>query len=109
MSKRAGTKPVHPASYRPMRGPGRRDIREAVSAQGETPGKVLVAVSPVSTAIAQAVVVLARLSMPKTVEHSDMGASCSQGRRAGRRLWRETFWTACRALSRTGGGRPSRD
>ena len=86
-SMRAGVKPVQPASYQPMRGPGKDDIHEAISAYGETPGKVLVAVSPVSTTIAQTVVVLAWLSMPKTVEYSDMGASRPRGGRAGRRLW----------------------
>lgn len=86
-SMRAGVKPVQPASYQPMRGPGKDDIHEAISAYGETPGKVLVAVSPVSTTIAQTVVVLAWPSMPKTVEYSDMGASRPRGRRTGRRLW----------------------
>ena len=100
---RAGVKPVQPASYRPMRGPGKDDIHEAASAYGETPGKVLVAVSPVSTTIAQTVVVLAWLSMPKTVEYSDMGPPAQRGRRTGRRLRWETFWTACRGLSRAGG------
>ena len=104
-SMRAGVKPVQPASYRPMRGPGKDDIHEAASAYGETPGKVPVAVSPVSTTIAQTVAVLAWLSMPKTAEYSDMGASrpWGVGRRASRRLWWETFWTACRDLSRAGG------
>lgn len=86
-SMRAGVKPVRPASYRPMRGPGKDDTHEAASAYGETPGKVLVAVSPVSTTVAQTAVVLAWLSMPKTVEYSDMGASRPRGRRTGRRLW----------------------
>ena len=89
-SMRAGVKPVQPASYRPMRGPGRDDIHEAASAYGETPGKVPVAVS-------------AWLSMPKTAEYPDMGPSRPRGGRAGRRLWWETFWTACRGLSRAGG------
>ena len=70
-SMRAGVKPVQPASYHPMRGPGKDDIHEAIS--------------PVSTTIAQTVGVLAWLSMPKTAEYSDMGPR-GRGRRAGRRL-----------------------
>ena len=31
-SMRAGVKPVQPASYQPMRGPGKDDIHEAISA-----------------------------------------------------------------------------
>ena len=63
-----------PKTYRPRLVDERLQRLLSTSAYGETPGrKVLVAVSAVSTTIAQTVVVLAWLSMPKTAEYSDIG------------------------------------
>ena len=71
--------------------------------QGETPGKVLVAASPVSTTIAQTVVVLAWLSMPKAIDYFDMAPPARPVWRTDCRLWCGTFRAACRDLSRAGG------
>ena len=82
--REAGAACLVPAHARPGEG---RHPQGGLGAYGETPGKVLVAVSPVSTTIAQTVVVLAWRSMPKTAGCSDMVPPTQRGRWNGRRLW----------------------
>lgn len=67
-SRRAGTKPVHPASYTPMAGLGNLSwaIHAFISAYG-LPRKVRTCISPVSSTRAQMVVVLEWLSIPNAV------------------------------------------